>query len=169
MRLETAHRGGPVATRAAEPAELSALAQLWHDAWQEAHAHLVPAKLTRLRTVESFRERLAAALADVRLVGTTGQPQGFCVIREDELYQLFVSAPARGSGVAAVLLADGERRLSAAGVRIAWLACVIGNERAARFYEKNRWRRVGVMTSQLETQEGPFPLDVWRYEKDIVV
>lgn len=165
MHPEAAHRDGPVATRAAEPAELGALARLWYDAWQEAHAHLVPAELTRLRTVDSFHERLAAALADVRVVGSVGQPQGFCVIREDELYQLFVSAPARGSGIAAALLADGERRLAAAGVKIAWLACVIGNERAARFYEKNGWRRSGVVTSRVETREGPFPLDVWRYEK----
>jgi hypothetical protein len=26
---------------------------------------------------------------------------------------------------------------------------------------------VGVMTSRLPTQEGIFPLEVWRYEKDL--
>lgn len=166
MRPEAGRDTAP-STRAAEAAELGPLAQLWYDAWQDAHAHLVPAGLARLRTLESFRPRLAAALADVRVVGAAGQPQGFCMTRQDELYQLFVSAPARGSGIAAVLLADGERRLADAGVRSAWLACVIGNERAARFYEKNGWRRAGIVTSRLETQEGPFLLDVWRYEKSL--
>jgi RimJ/RimL family protein N-acetyltransferase len=50
-------------------------------------------------------------------------------------------------------------------VAIVWLACAIGNERAARFYEKSGWRRTGTMVSQLETPNGIFPLEVWRYEK----
>jgi len=48
---------------------------------------------------------------------------------------------------------------------VAWLACAIGNDRAARFYEKHGWHRAGVMVNQLETRNGIFPLDVWRHEK----
>ncbi|MBO9662041.1 GNAT family N-acetyltransferase [Dokdonella sp.] len=153
--------------RAAEPGELEALARLWRDAWQDAHAHLVPAELARHRTLESFRDRLAAALADVRATGPLGAPDGFCMIHGEELYQLFVAASARGSGAAAALLADGEARLATAGVTTAWLACAIGNERAARFYEKHGWQRTGVVTSRLETPDGLFLLDVWRYEKPL--
>ena len=61
----------------------------------------------------------------------------------------------------------GEARLADRGVEIAWLACAIGNERAARFYEKGGWRRVGTMVIHLPTPEGEFPLEVWRYEKDL--
>ncbi|MGH7564570.1 MAG: GNAT family N-acetyltransferase [Gemmatimonadota bacterium] len=82
-------------------------------------------------------------------------------------YQLFVSTQARGTGVAAALVADAEARLSERGVETAWLACAIGNERAARFYKKCGWRRVGTMVSRLETPEGEFPLEVWRYEKSL--
>jgi RimJ/RimL family protein N-acetyltransferase len=60
---------------------------------------------------------------------------------------------------------DAEARLTAAGVQTAWLACAIGNLRAARFYEKCGWTRVGTIVSRLETPEGIFPLEVWRYEK----
>ena len=87
------------------------------------------------------------------------------MLKDAELYQLFVSAEARGTGVAAALLADAEARLAANGVRTAWLACAIGNDRAARFYEKSGWRRVGTMVNEAETSEGTFLLDVWRYEK----
>lgn len=153
--------------RDAEPGEVDHLAKLWHDAWQDGHAEIVPAELTRLRTLESFRERIQASLPDVRVVGPPGEPVGFCTVRGDELYQLFVSAEARGSGVAAALIADAEARLSENGVGTAWLACAIGNERAARFYEKSGWRRVGTMVSRLETPEGTFPLEVWRYEKTL--
>ena len=86
------------------------------------------------------------------------------MVKGDELHQLYVSAPARGTGVAAALLADALARLRENGVEAAWLACAIGNDRAVRFYEKSGWRRVGTMTIRLETQAGTFPVDVWRYE-----
>jgi GNAT superfamily N-acetyltransferase len=154
-----------VKVRSADERDLDQLAQVWFDGWHESHAQIVPPELTRLRTVDSFRDRLRAALPDVRVVDTSGVPVGFSVVKGDELYQLFVSAPVRGSGVAAALIADAELRLLANGVETAWLACAIGNERAARFYQKAGWHRVGTMLNQAETSEGTFPLEVWRYEK----
>jgi GNAT superfamily N-acetyltransferase len=153
--------------RAAEAAEIDALTQIWYDGWQDGHARVVPAELVRLRTRESFRQRLVAALPDIRVVGPPGAPVGFSIVQSDELYQLFVLAEARGSGVAAALMADAEARLHASGVTTAWLACAIGNDRAARFYEKCGWRRVGTMVNALQTDDGPFLLEVWRYEKSI--
>ena len=107
--------------RSAEEREIDQLARLWFDAWQDAHAQIVPAKLTRLRTLENLKQRLEAAFSDLRVVGPLGAPVGLCVIKGDELYQLFVSAQSRGTGVAAALIADAEARLSARGVETAWL------------------------------------------------
>lgn len=153
--------------RAAAEAEILALAKIWYEGWHEAHAQIVPADLTRLRTPESFRERMQAALPDVRVASPPGEPVGFCIVKGDELYQLYVSAQSRGSGVAAALMADAEARLAEHGVKTAWLACAIGNERAARFYEKCGWRRAGTMVYSSETADGAFPLEVWRYEKSL--
>jgi RimJ/RimL family protein N-acetyltransferase len=72
---------------------------------------------------------------------------------------------AHGTGIAAAPVADAEEKLAEDGVEKAWLSCAIGNERAARFYEKCGWRRTGTVTGILETADGGFPLDVWRYEK----
>jgi len=154
--------------RFAEEREIEHLARVWYDGWQDAHAEILPAELKRFRTLESFRQRLRAALPDTRVVGPAGAAVGLCITKGDELYQLYVSAAARGAGVATALIGDAEARLSNAGVRTAWLACAIGNERAARFYERRGWRRAGTMANQLETPEGIFPLDVWRYEKSLV-
>jgi len=156
-----------VTVRDAEVVDLDNLAKLWYDAWQDSHAELVPPELKRLRTLSSFRERLADALANVRVAVGTGGPIGFHVVKDDELYQLFVAASARGSGVAAVLIADAEEQFLRNGIKTAWLACAIGNSRAARFYEKCGWRRTGTMTNYAETSEGVFPLETWRYEKDL--
>jgi GNAT superfamily N-acetyltransferase len=156
-----------IAVRAAVASELDQLAQVWFDGWHDAHAAIVPEALTRVRTLPSFRDRLRSALPHTRTVGTIGAPLGFCIVKNDEVYQLFVSKAARGTGVAAALLSDAEARLASKGVSTAWLACAIGNDRAARFYEKSGWRRAGTVVNLAETSVGAFALDVWRYEKKL--
>lgn len=153
--------------RNAEMSEVAALARLWHDGWQDAHADILLAELKRLRTLENFTERLPAMLAETRVVGNVGEPLGFCTTAGDELYQLYVSAEARGKGVAAALIADAEKRFTMLGISTAWLACAIGNHRAARFYEKSGWHLAGNMINRLETPEGEFLLEVWKYEKSL--
>ena len=151
--------------RPADPAEIDHLAQVWHDAWHGSHTLLAPPELVRLRTLPNLRDRLAAMLDTINVVGPVGAPSGFCAIKSDELYQLFVSQAAHGTGVAAALIADAEKRLAARGVELAWLACAVGNMRAARFYEKSGWDNVGTFVMMSETSIGPFPVDQWRFEK----
>jgi len=151
--------------RSADAAEIDQLARLWHDVWHETHVPLQPLALIRLRTLESFRERLQAALPDIRAAGPLGAPVGFYILKGEELYQIFVLPEARSSGIAAALIADAEARLAERGVETAWLACAIGNHRAARFYEKSGWRLTGTVVDAAETSSGPFLLEVWRYEK----
>jgi ribosomal protein S18 acetylase RimI-like enzyme len=147
------------------PAEIPALVRIWYDGYRDAHAALLPEALTRTRTLESFLERMKDHLSDVRVVGPVGAPLGFYMLRAEELYQLYVAAEGRGAGVAAALMADAETRMREGGIETAWLSCAIGNERAARFYEKSGWRRVGTFVDRLETSEGPIDLEVLRYEK----
>lgn len=160
----------PVATalRPARNDELDALARLWYDGWQDAHAVILPEALQRVRTFPSFRMRLRESLPRVRVADMGGDAVGFAIVEDDELYQLFVSAAARGTGTAAALVADAEAILAAAGVETAWLACAIGNRRAARFYEKCGWRLAGEMVNPLPMPDGStLELRVWRYEKRV--
>ena len=80
------------AIRDVQESELDELATVWFDAWRDGHEALVPPELTKRRTRERFRDRLQAALADVRVAGPLGAPVGFSMLKGDELYQLFVSA-----------------------------------------------------------------------------
>lgn len=153
--------------RNARAEDLDQLAKLWHDGWQEAHAPILPPALARYRTLPGFRSRLESAIENVRVLGRPGETLGFSLIKDDELNQLYVAPAARGAGVAVALLADAEQRLAARGVATGWLACAIGNQRAAKFYEKNLWCRVGNMNLELPTPDGIFPLEVWRYEKKL--
>ena len=123
--------------RDAEAAEIDLLARIWYDAWQDANAEILPAELTRIRTLDSFRDRLQAALQSARVVGAPGEPVGFCIVAGDELYQLFVSALARGTGAAAALVADAEARLSASSVDR--LASLRDRQRAGRKVLRDVW------------------------------
>jgi ribosomal protein S18 acetylase RimI-like enzyme len=151
--------------RKPEASEIDHLAQLWYDGWQDAHALVVPGELKRLRTLQNFRERMRGILPQTRVIGPPGGALGFCTVKGDELYQLYVASAARGTNVAPDLMDDGEARLRDGGVKTAWLSVAIGNERAIRFYEKKGWRRIGKMTNLLDTIEGKFDLVTWRYEK----
>jgi ribosomal protein S18 acetylase RimI-like enzyme len=166
--MSTQQRTKTILARAPQETEVDLLAQIWYDGWHEAHAALMPAELTRLRTLESFRDRLRTDLPDVRVAGPPGAAAGFCMIKGNELYQLFVAPDARGSGLAATLLADAEARLAAQGFTSAWLSCAIGNDRAARFYQKCGWRLTGEMTYQPDASDAG-PIQVWRFEKELDV
>lgn len=122
--------------RPVDAGEIDHLARLWHDVWHESHGPLAPPELIRLRTLASFRDRLEAALPNVYVVGPVGAPLGLCVLRGEELYQLFVSTEAHGSGVAAALIADAEARMAERGVETAWLACAIEQSRCAVLREE---------------------------------
>jgi RimJ/RimL family protein N-acetyltransferase len=64
-------------------------------------------------------------------------------------------------------MADAEALLLERDVHTAWLACAIGNDRAARFYEKCGWLRTGMVNDDVEVPGGTFALEVWRYEKSL--
>lgn len=165
-RLAKHMTGSSTLIRSAVEADVDRLAAIWHQGWHDAHSHLFP-QLACERTLPKLEERLRAALGTVSVADAVGQPVGFCMVKGDELYQLYVAPDARGTGVAAALVADAESRISDGGAEVAWLACAIGNDRAARFYEKCGWRRVDTVRYFSETSTGAVPVDVWRYEKGV--
>jgi GNAT superfamily N-acetyltransferase len=159
--------GEGMGARALEESEIGTLAQLWHAGWQDAHGTIAPAGLVRARTLESFRARLAAARDDTRVMGPAGAPLGMFMLKDDELNQFYLARQARGTGLAAALIMDAEALLAARGATTAWLACAVGNDRAARFYEKCGWHNARTTVNRLETPDGVFEIDIWRYEKRV--
>lgn len=159
----------PAPMRPLDPADIPSLARLWHQGWRDGHLAAVSAGLARARRLESFVARLEAAPAgEVQVTGPEGSPSGFFWLKGACLDQFYVDPALRGRGLAAPLMAAAEARLAAAGVGIAWLVCVVGNDRAARFYEKAGWQRTATTPVQLQTADGPFEIVVWRYEKRLL-
>lgn len=151
--------------RKVEADDLTPLGQLWIDGWHEAHDAISSPELMRLRTDQSFHDRMASFGDQTRCTGLVGAPTGLCVVQNDELHQLFTSPAVRGAGVAQALIADAEERVRVAGYEKIWLDVAIGNDRARRFYEKMGWWMRGEEVVELFTQEGPLPTKLWVFEK----
>ena len=154
--------------RPATAADMAAVADLWHEGWHAGHAGHVPERLTVLRTRAAFHERTPPRVADTTLaVSETGGLLGFVMVVGDEVEQVFVGPAARATGVAAVLLAEAERQVAAAGHPEAWLAVVAGNARARRFYEKCGWRDEGDLRYEVTAGGETFVSPCRRYVKRV--
>lgn len=156
-----------MSVRPAQAPDLAPLARLWHQGWRDAHLPLVPKALATRRTLDSFIDRMALALPRVRTLGPVGAPLGFHLIKDDELNQLYVDEAYRGAGIATMLVVDAEERLLEADVATPWLACPIGNARAARFCQKVGWTLARAQTIPTEIPGGWYPFRIWRYEKQL--
>lgn len=154
-----------MSVRPAETPDLAPLALLWWRGWRDAHLPVAPKALAARSTLDSFIDRMAVALPRVRTIGPVGSPFGFHMIKDEELHQLYVAEESRGAGVATVLMIDAENRLLEAGATRPWLACAVGNTRAARFWQKTGWTLTRPQTVASEIPGGWFPLKAWRYEK----
>lgn len=148
----------------ATTADVTEVARLWHEGWHQAHAAIVPAALVASRDPAEFKARTSARVDQTHVARSDGTLAGFYILEEDELYQFYVAGAFQGQGVAAALMASAERALAG---RQAWLACSVGNDRAARFYEKAGWVRGSEQIYAVETANGPLDVTVWRYEKDL--
>lgn len=153
--------------RPIKEADLDALADIWFQGWHSAHAEFVPAALTALRTRDDFRRRLAEMPDDVITLGPIGAPLGFIALRDGEIYQLFLSSSARGTGAAKTLMQAGENRLRADGVKQTRFECIPENTRARAFYTKMGWQEGGIETAYVDTSEGKFPLDCLIFHKTL--
>lgn len=153
--------------RKADMSDIDRLAAIWYEGWHDAHSQILPIELFKSRTFDSFKQSLHSNLDKVHVIGELGRPVGMCMLKDGEVNQFYVSAEARGKGVAAALIAKAEMVLAGRDVKTAWLACAIGNHRAAKFYEKNGWRFAGNMFIELEIESKPQLFEVWRYEKTL--
>ncbi|GGD27877.1 GNAT family N-acetyltransferase [Aureimonas glaciei] len=135
-------------------AEADRVAALWHDSWHDGHAALLPPPIVAQRDLGSFAARLVPLAAQSMVAVEDGTIVGFGALVEDEIDQLFVARDARGTTVAAGLLAALEDRLRDAGVTRAEVQCLQGNDRALAFYARHGWNVTGRADLPLWMPEG---------------
>jgi uncharacterized glyoxalase superfamily protein PhnB/GNAT superfamily N-acetyltransferase len=159
----------PARLRPATASDSEAVAAVWAAGWVDGHRGRVPEALAAARTPESFRSRAAARVEDtvVAVADPGGEIAGFVMVSGDEVEQVYVAAAHRGSGVADLLLAEGERLVAAGGHRRAWLAVVAGNTRARRFYERRGWVDEGPFDYVTAVPGGTVAVPAHRYVKAV--
>lgn len=153
--------------RSAQAADADAVAAIWYSGWGDGHLGHVPEELVAIRTKESFWTRAAERVADTTVAVEGDEVAGFVMVVGDEVEQVYVSRDHRGSGIAAVLLAEAERQVKANGHAEAWLAVATGNARARRFYERSGWSDAGPFDYPATTDSGPIPIPCHRYVKPV--
>jgi GNAT superfamily N-acetyltransferase len=154
--------------RPASDTDMAAVADLWHEGWHDGHAGHVPDGLTAARTLAAFHERTPPRVADTAVaVDDDGSLLGFVMVADDEVEQVFVAPAGRGTGLAGELLAEAERRVAAAGHSSAWLAVVVGNARARRFYERQGWCDAGDLPYEVTAGGETFVSPCRRYVKSL--
>lgn len=132
----------------------AAVVRLWHDAWHDGHGSILPAHAVAERTLESFDLRLGPLEAGCLVAEVDGRILGFSAIEGSEIDQLYVAREARGTGLAAALLAATEAELARRGMDDAAIQCSAGNDRAHRFYARAGWRDSGVRQAPIWTPDG---------------
>ena len=150
--------------RPAVAADAPRIAEVWEAAWRDGHVGHVPDALVAHRRSDSFRTRAPEMIDRTVVADVDGVVVGFVTLKGDELEQIFVDASARGTGVARMLLAEGARRLLAAGHARPWLAVATGNARARHFYEREGWHDAGHMAYAAPVDGGVVTVSCHRYE-----
>jgi GNAT superfamily N-acetyltransferase len=151
--------------RRADASDISRLAALYHAVWHETQAPFMPQAEIARRSLEFFLERMTGLLQSTLVAEQNGALVAFAAWKGQLFGQLFVDAPRRGTCIASSLLRASEIEMVKEGAAEAELHCVIGNERARRFYERMGWHHRGRIMVQVagepETAEVPF----WRMTK----
>jgi len=153
--------------RPATAGDVEDVAEIWCAGWREGHLGGVPDELVAVRTSESFFRRAAGRIAHTTVATVDDLVAGFIMVVDDEVEQVYVAAPHRGTGVAQLLLAAAERQVSNNGFREAWLAVVAFNTRARAFYERAGWIDRGLFDYQASAETGPITVPAHRYTKRV--
>jgi len=113
---------------------------------------------------------MAALLQSTLVTEQNGEVVAFSAWRGQLLGQLFVAMPHRGTRVASSLLMASEVEMVKEGTAEAELHCVVGNERARRFYERMGWHhRAKIMQQFAGEHEQKIDVSFWRMTKVLTI
>ena len=156
------------------------MAALWHRTYfdQQGSEH-IPTVLANERRdlakcVLSLRKKMSTeGYCALLAVASDGEPRGLTVLKgaghHAEVEQFFLDRSARGTGLAAKLMAAAESKLRdmvSVSCQCIMLHVLVGNKRARRFYERYGFSNKGDDVEDVSLSGGrTVPLELLRYEK----
>jgi GNAT superfamily N-acetyltransferase len=152
--------------RRARESDIIEVAALYHAVWHETQAPFMPSAEISYRSMDFFVHRMVVLLHSTLVAEEqNGEIAGFSAWRGRLLGQLFVAAPHRGTRIASSLLVASEFEMAKEGTSEAELHCVIGNERARRFYERMGWLHRGKVMEWVAGERAKVEVPFWRMMK----
>lgn len=155
--------------RVARPDELERIASLYHRIWHETQAPHQHPDIAKFRDVGFMHDRIEIFYPNIIVALQSKELIGLVVAKEARLSQLFVDTAQRGKGVGQKLLELAEAKLVAEGATRVTLNCLVGNEAAKQFYERNGWSVSKTDTKMGMTHKGEVPIAVFEMEKALDV
>jgi GNAT superfamily N-acetyltransferase len=148
--------------RRAEPTDAMAVARVHVRSWQAAYRKLMPddyldqlrpedrAKRYDFANLDSHRPQTIVATESNEILGfaTTAPAQDSIMAGYGELCALYVDPDYWGRGIGLALVSAARARLFDMEFRRAILWVLVGNVRADRFYQKDRWTPDGVRRTE---------------------
>ena len=132
--------------RRAEPSDADAIAEVHHDAWQNAYAGIIPHRALRAMINRRGSQWWANAIrraATVLVIEVGGKVAGYATIgrnrarelkQEGEIYELYLRPECQGIGLGSRLFATARERLAAHGLRGLVVWALEENDNAVSFY-----------------------------------
>ncbi|MBR0711926.1 GNAT family N-acetyltransferase [Bradyrhizobium liaoningense] len=155
--------------RRAHASDISRVAALYHAVWHETQAPFMPHAEIIRRSMEFFMERMTALLHSTLVTELNEEVVALSAWRGQLLGQLFVAMPHRGTRVASSLLTASEIEMAKGGIAEAELHCVVGNERARRFYERMGWHHKAKIMEQVAGEQGQVDVPFWCMTKVLTI
>lgn len=140
------------------PADRGAVVALWRRCWLDAHAALLPPEAVAARDEAYFLRLFEGCRSGLRAGVEAGRLVAVGLVDRDEIDQIHVAAPRRGSGLAGRFLHWLEAEIAGARHDAVRLFCAVGNERAHRFYRRNGYAEAGRTDYALAMPDGAPPL-----------
>jgi GNAT superfamily N-acetyltransferase len=145
------------------------VAAIYHSVWHETQAPFMPPEECKLRKPQFFEKRMSALFATTLVAERAGSIVGFASWQDHLLGQIYVSTAHRGSGLASELITASEIEMARPGTKVAELHCIVGNNRARRFYERMSWQHGGEILKKVSGSHGLVGVAFWRMTKQLVV
>jgi len=146
-------------------ADVPQVAGLYYSVWHETHAAFMPEEERARRTLTFFEHRVKELIPTSLVEHRDGSVAAFSSWNGNLLGQLFVARDYRGTRLASELLSATEREMAKWSVGEAELHCVVGNDRARRFYERMGWRHFGEIFEVVAGPGREVSVPFWRMVK----
>jgi GNAT superfamily N-acetyltransferase len=119
--------------------------------------------------MDFFVDRMTTLLPTTLVAERNGEVMAFSAWTGPLLGQIFVAMNHRGTGIASSLLTATEVEMAKEGAVEAELHCVVGNERARRFYERMDWIHGGKIIEPVAGEHGQIGIPFWRMTKVLAI